>query len=588
MRTTLMLRVGRTLTVIAIIVVASLPHAFAQAADDIESRNQETWRKAITRTAVPAEGCFHASYPSLTWSRTECTIAPDIPFRPRKGQMGETVGNGNDYAAKVSSGLISETVGTFPNVSGVTTETGTLGANDYSLQINSNVFSTPACNGALIPPLCQGWEQFVYSSGYDKAYVQYWLLDWNTNCPSGWTPDGNGCYMNSASVKVSQIPVTELNTLSLAGSALIGPGSDSLVFTVGSEAYSTTGLDSVLDLAAAWTESEFNIVGDGAGSAATFNSGSSLTVMVEVFSGTQDAPLCEANAGTTGETNNLNLGSCTSAGGATPYIEFTESNSLLTENPATNITPSSAYLSGTVNPQGDSGNVYFQYGTTPTTLTNYGCNNGNSNYCVVVANSKAQPFNFTPTGLTGGTTYYFQIVFQDNDNGNLSYGAVMSFTTKTPVLTESKATNITPSSAYLSGTVNPQGDSGNVYFQYGTTPTTLTNYGCNNGNSNYCVVVANSKAQPFNFTPTGLTGGTTYYFQIVFQDNDNGNLSYGAVMSFTTKTPLLTEKAATNVTASSAYVSGTVNPEGDDGYVYFAYGTSPTRSGRNLLRRGGP
>ena len=34
----------------------------------------------------------------------------------------------------------------------------------------------------------------------------------------------------------------------------------------------------------------------------------------------------ESMTGTTRESNNLNLGSCTRNGGATPYIEFTESN----------------------------------------------------------------------------------------------------------------------------------------------------------------------------------------------------------------------------------------------------------------------
>jgi hypothetical protein len=45
-----------------------------------------------------------------------------------------------------------------------------------------------------------------------------------------------------------------------------------------------------------------------------------------VWNGTTDVPTCAANAGTTAETTNLNLGSCSGTGGAVPYIEFTESN----------------------------------------------------------------------------------------------------------------------------------------------------------------------------------------------------------------------------------------------------------------------
>ena len=37
-------------------------------------------------------------------------------------------------------------------------------------------------------------------------------------------------------------------------------------------------------------------------------------------------PKCLSNAGTTGETNNLNLGACKAKAGDTPLISFTESN----------------------------------------------------------------------------------------------------------------------------------------------------------------------------------------------------------------------------------------------------------------------
>ena len=109
----------------------------AQAADDAGALAQ--WREAIAHTNVPAAGCFEASYPSVEWNKVECVEAPDIQFIPRTGRgRGPTVGNGNDYAAEVSSGLIRKTVGSFPKVTGVTSEQGIDGANSYSLQLNSN------------------------------------------------------------------------------------------------------------------------------------------------------------------------------------------------------------------------------------------------------------------------------------------------------------------------------------------------------------------------------------------------------------------------------------------------------------------
>lgn len=130
-----------------------------------------------------------------------------------------------------------------------------------------------------------------------------------------------------------QEAITNLSKLKLSGSAMEG-GMDTLVLTVGTEAYSTTESDSVFDLATAWKWSEFNIFGDGSGSEAIFNSGSSITVKVAVSNGTEDAPICVSNEGRTEETNNLNLGSCAGTGGAQPYIEFIESIAPATLTPA--------------------------------------------------------------------------------------------------------------------------------------------------------------------------------------------------------------------------------------------------------------
>ena len=51
-----------------------------------------------------------------------------------------------------------------------------------------------------------------------------------------------------------------------------------------------------------------------------------MTVKIAVTNGSTAAPVCGADDGTTGETNNLNLGACSGVGGSEPYIEFTESN----------------------------------------------------------------------------------------------------------------------------------------------------------------------------------------------------------------------------------------------------------------------
>jgi len=106
----------------------------------------------------------------------------------------------------------------------------------------------------------------------------------------------------------------------------VGGGNDTVVFNNGTQAYSLTAKDSKLDISSVWKESEFNIVGDAGGSRADFNSGASVTVKVALTDGSTSAPTCVADAGSTGETNNLNLGSCTATSGSSPFIEFTESD----------------------------------------------------------------------------------------------------------------------------------------------------------------------------------------------------------------------------------------------------------------------
>jgi hypothetical protein len=273
----------------------------------------EQWRMAIVRNPNHEEGCFHASFPSMTWEKVDCiAVVPEI------------VGNGADYAAEVSSGLISQSVGTFPTVTGVTSETDGR-RNTYSIQLNSNFMSgTAACQGVAG---CMSWLQFVYSTRSRAAFMQYWLIGIGT-CPSGgsWISDGAGdCYKNSAAVSVPAIAITSLSQLKMSGTAVKG-GKDTLVFTNGSNAYTTSGADTVADLATAWTASEFNVIGDGGGSEAVFNKGSSVKVKLAVTNGTTNAPKCVANDGTTGETNNLTLGSCSATGGSSPYVEFTQSN----------------------------------------------------------------------------------------------------------------------------------------------------------------------------------------------------------------------------------------------------------------------
>lgn len=299
------------------------------------------WRDTMQRLPTPEEGCFKASYPDTTWRATTCwsITGHEHPLaRSTPGVRPEIVGNGNDYTLSAPN-LISSAAGSFPAVSGVTSETGTgvlgfndggvLGPNEYSLQLNTgSTARTVACGSGA--STCTVWQQFVYAPDYETkgsaaVFIQYWLLSYGSTCPSGWlSGGGSNCYKNSAYVAAPDVAITKLASLKLSASATSG-GNDTVTFTDGTVAYAVTATDSVLDIATVWRQAEFNVVGNAGGSQAVFNTGSALTVKLSAQYGSTTAPSCASGSGSTAETNNLILGTCAAAGGTTPSIQFGES-----------------------------------------------------------------------------------------------------------------------------------------------------------------------------------------------------------------------------------------------------------------------
>jgi hypothetical protein len=324
----------------------------APAAADPEAVAHEIWRSYVAKNPPPEKGCFHVSYPNFVWEGVDCketqTRVHPVHVNPAAGAP-EVVGDRNDYAAE-AQGLISFAQGEF-TLSGVTSVTsvgvasfdnaGILGPNEYSLQLNTNADSTTsACKGHSG---CTVWQQFVYATDYNTKgeaalFMQYWLIDWGSSpCPPGWRSSPSGtqtdCYKNSKSVALPDIPITKLGDVIVNASATPG-GNDVLILDYASngstyESWYLSAEDSValgaLDISSVWHEAEYNVVGDTGGSEAQFNYGSSISVQLNIIDGSNFAPACFSQAGTTGETNNLNLGTCQVGVFIDPYIEFTES-----------------------------------------------------------------------------------------------------------------------------------------------------------------------------------------------------------------------------------------------------------------------
>src|SRR5229473_1179458 len=83
------------------------------------------WRRGMARVPAPKKGCFTSSYPSTEWQEVPCTTAPARPYPPaRGGGRPDQIGNGTDVSAQVTTGHISEAIGSFDSVTGVTSESG--------------------------------------------------------------------------------------------------------------------------------------------------------------------------------------------------------------------------------------------------------------------------------------------------------------------------------------------------------------------------------------------------------------------------------------------------------------------------------
>ena len=221
------------------------------------------------------------------------------------------------------------------------TETGQYGgqgaqiANTFSLQLNTEFFSnSPTCSGSAVPSNCLAWQQFIYAndSNGNEVFMQYWLINYNATCPSGWYSYSSDCYTNSQASLFpgGTLTAADLATAQLTGSALPG-GNDEVTLTFGGQGSSVISPDSILGLAPHWNIAEFNVFGDGGGGQANFGANTTLEAQTALADSSLSAPTC-VEEGFTGETNNLSLSNTPTIGtNGLPTIVSEETNT----NPTT-------------------------------------------------------------------------------------------------------------------------------------------------------------------------------------------------------------------------------------------------------------
>ncbi len=232
---------------------------------------------------------------------------------------------------------------------------------------------------------------------------------------------------------------------------------------------------------------------------------------------------------------------------------------------ASSVGSSSATLTGSLNPEGVATTYYFQYGSTSA----YG-----SKSAVQSAGSgtSTQAVSAPVSGLAANTTYHYRLLA--SSSGGTVVGSDSTFTTSktpAPLAVTGAATTVSTSSATVNGTVNPSGVATNYYFQYGTS----AGYGHDTPTHS---AGSGATAAPVSAAVSGLATGTTYHYRVVAVSS--GGTVTGRDATFTTTktlSPTVVTGAAGAVTATTANLTGTVDPHGLATKYYFLYGTrSPT------------
>jgi hypothetical protein len=158
-------------------------------------------------------------------------------------------------------------------------------------------------------------------------------------------------------------------------------------------------------------------------------------------------------------------------------------------------------------------------------------------------------------------------------------GAGAAHAASAPTAITGPVSAVGPTSATVTGTINPNGAATTWYFEYGTS----TSYGSKTANTNAGSGTANANVSS---GLTGLKPATTYHYRLV-ATNASGTTHGSDGIFSTSASPVATTGAAGGVTATSATLTGTVDPNGRATTWYFQYGTSTSYGSRTAAKSAG-
>ena len=245
-----------------------------------------------------------------------------------------------------------------------------------------------------------------------------------------------------------------------------------------------------------------------------------------------------------------------------------------TTGPVSSVADTTATVTGTVDPGGESTTWYVEYGTS----TSYGKKTSSKS---AGSGSSSVPVSADLTALSPGTAYHYRVVATNATDTAHGSDGVVSTTSPTapPSAVTVDAGEIGPFKAALRGSVDPNGLATTWYFEYGKSAgygakTPVENAGSGTASQGVSVLVQN------------LEAGATYHFRLVAQSS--AGTSRGSDRSFTTDAPpSMRTGSAGSVTGSSAILSGTINPKGRSSRVWFEFGTSTSYGSRTSVQDAG-
>lgn len=238
-------------------------------------------------------------------------------------------------------------------------------------------------------------------------------------------------------------------------------------------------------------------------------------------------------------------------------------------------TGTAATLCGEVDPNGVQTTGFFEYGSGSTPVLDL-----RTASAFEGSGSTREPMSFELSELEPNETYYYAAAAETTVNGRkiVVTGATEQFETLSvpqQILDQPAASFITLQTAVLTASLNPEHTSTSYHFEYGPCPALSGCAGVQStpaGTSSVYGTVEDIQEV------TGLAEATTYSYRLVTEREGESPI-YGPEGVFTTAAmPVLTattpEHGAQNVTATSAMLTGSVDPGGEPAVYRFELGVA--------------